>query len=312
MSSDTSPAVDTDAGGRTDGATLRPRLRAVAPALDREQAVLVAGSVALLAVAFRATVVVLRNLPFEPVAVPSAVREAVVTGTPLVLGLALVAVGLASTRPTVRVGFLFAGVFGVLAAVDTAVALPAVVAVVAGGVLAVVGTLGRPRTARDYRRSTLGAAFVLGIAVSLAAAVGLLGGGARDLGSVLVIGAVAATGLRSGGDRVALVAGALAFVAVAVASTANPYAAGSALLVGFAVVGAPHLLVGLAVAGGTAAAVAGLRRHEYGLPLGAGLVLLAGMPATLPRAMAVLLGATLVLVDTERLVAPSERREVAR
>jgi hypothetical protein len=92
---------------------------------------------------------------------------------------------------------------------------------------------------------------------------------------------------------------------VVAAGAVSPFVVGSALLVAFAVTGVPHLLAALAVAGAVAAAVAGLHRGAYGLSVGAVLVLLAGVPATFPRALTLLLGATLVLVDV-----PGARTEV--
>jgi hypothetical protein len=300
VSGDPSTAVsEADAGTDSEAPASPSRALATVPrSLTPGTVRLAAGCAARLAVATATLLRVVRNLPFDPVAVPAGVRAVVVTGTPLVLGLALVAVALASDRPSVTVGLLFAGVFGLLATVDTAATLPAVVAIVAAGGLVMRAVLAGPTTRDAVRRVVLGGLLVAGTAVALGDAVGAVAGG-RRLGSVLVLSALAVLGLRASGDRVALGTGALAFVAVVAASTANPYVAGSALLVGFAVVGAPHLLVGAAVAGCTAVLVAGLRRRAFGLAAGAGLLLLAGTPATVPRATAVLLGLTLALVDHE-------------
>lgn len=276
---------------------------------DRLTGVRAAGGLALLTVAVHTTLHVFANLPFQPISVPEGIRGAIIVGVPVVLGIVLVVVALASVRPTVRIGLLFAGVFGLLATIDSAATLPAYVAVVAGSGLAVLGPLIGPTASGETQRSVLAGVFLLAIAVSLAGAVGVLTGG-RGLGSLLVLTAIAGLGLRARNDRLALASGALAFVAVAVASAANPYAAGSALLVGFAVVGVPHLLVGLAVAGGTAAVVAGRRHDHSGLAVGAGLLLLAGMPATLPRALAVLLGVAFALVGGQQLTTPPESGEV--
>jgi hypothetical protein len=68
--------------------------------------------------------------------------------------------------------------------------------------------------------------------------------------------------------------------------------------------------VGLAVAGGTAAVATGLRQRQAGLAVGGGLLLLSGMPATLPRATAVVLGVTFALVGGQKLTTPPENREV--
>lgn len=269
---------------------------------DRELVVVATGVVAVSAVAGRVLLRILRNLPFDPVVAPPTIQGLVGLGTPLVLALALVTLALATERTVVRVGLLFAGVFGLLSVVSRAATLPAVVAVSLGGGLAVIGALGWSSTYRDARRSAVAIAFVAGVTVSLASAIGILDGGFRGIGSLFALGALAMVSVRVEGDRVGLLAGVLALVVVVLVSTTAPYVAGSVLLVGFAVVGVPPVLVALAVAGGTAATVAGLRRAEYALPVGVGLLLLAGVPASLPRAMAVILGATFALVDVERFV----------
>lgn len=289
------------------GPAARPSAVVDRLANSRERIVLAAGGVALAVVAIAAAIAVVRNLPYRPVAVPDIVRTAVVGGAPVVLALAAVATALTTRRTAVRVGLLFVGVFGLLAAVSESATLPAVAAGVGGGGLALLGGLGRPSTYRQGRRLAIAVAIVAGVSLSLAATAGILDASMRGLGGTLALAGVAGLGLRAEGDWVAVVAGVLAVAFVVYASATRPFAVGSGLLVGFAVVDVPHLLVALALGGGVAAGVAGVRRRAWGLAVGAGLLVLAGVPATVPRATAVVLGATLALVSLDRLVGEGSR-----
>jgi hypothetical protein len=285
-----------------DADATRDRRTSVEGRLSVERPVVVgAGLLALLAVAARETVRMLVNLPFDPAVVPPTVRSAVATGTPLVVGGALVAVALADERPTVRVGLLFAGVFGPIGLLGPAAVLPATVAVAGGAALALSGTLGRPDrlTYRGLRRRALAVGFVATIAVSLADGVGLVTG-AHGVGALLALASLAAVGTRAEGSVLAVGVGLLVAAVVVYVSVVSPYVVGTALLVVFAVTGVPNVLVALAVAGGVAAGVAGLIRRSYPLAIGAGLLVLAGVPVTLPRATTVLFGAALVVLEWDR------------
>lgn len=255
-----------------------------------------AGLAALLVVAAAVAVDVLANLPFEPVAVPPAVRAFLGVGVPVVLALCLIAVAVSTRRTPLRVGLLFVGVFGLLPLAARAATVPALFGVILGGGVALVGTNGVPADYRTLRRHLIATGVLAGVAVTLSGSIGLLDGSARGIGGLLTFGAVTGMVVRADGDRLALAAGLFAVAVVAAASVMHPYVLGSALLVAFAVAGVPHVIVAAAVGGAAAATVAGLRRDEYTLAIGAPLVLLAGVPATFPRAMAVVLGAMLVLV----------------
>lgn len=277
-------------------------------ASDSETAVLGVGGLALVAAVVEAVVTVLANVPFDPTVAPPSIRIATDLFAVLTVIAALVTVAVADGRATVRVGLLFAAVFGALAIIAPGTTLTAVAAVSGGAALALVGTLGLPRewTYCAVRRRIVAAALVAAVALTLAGVTGLLDG-FRNLGAFVTLAAIAAVGTRSEGSRLAAGAGLIAVVAVVVASTLSPFVLGSTLLVVFGVTGVPHILVALAVAGAVAAAVAGLSRGEYALAVGAVLLLLAGVPATFPRAMTLLLGATLVLLDV-----PERTTEVAR
>ncbi|MFT4922378.1 MAG: hypothetical protein ACI8XM_001593 [Haloarculaceae archaeon] len=289
-----SSETDGDAGhDHTESAThLRNLL-----ASDRS-VVVGAGLVALLAVAVDASIRLLSNLPFDPVDISPSLRSTVVAGAPLAVGAALLAVALTDDRPTVRVGLLFASVFGSLGTIVPAAVVPATVAVAGGAGLALLGTLGVPETAtyRAVRRRALAVGFVTAIAVSLADGIGLLRG-AHGIGAVLTLASLTAVGTRAERSVVAVGTGLLAALAVVYVSGASPYVVGSALLVVFAISGVPHVLVAVAVAGGVAATIAGLLERSYPLAIGAALLVLAGIPVALPRAMTVLLGSTLVLLE---------------
>jgi len=261
--------------------------------VDSERAALWAGVVALAVAAAGFAVTIAHNAPFDPLAVPAVVIDALAGGTPLVLGAALFAVALTETEPTRRVGLLFAGVFGPFATLSAAATLPAVAGVIGGGALALIGSLDRPSTYREGRRAAVVVGFVAAVALSLTAATGLLDGG-MTVGAGLALVATAALALLVRIDWLAALAGLVAATGLVAAAVTVPYLTGTVLLVGFGVVAVPHLLVALALGGGIAAAAAGLRRGTPLLAVGASLVVLAGVPATLPRAMGVLLGVALV------------------
>lgn len=280
--------------------------------IDCEHLVRVAGGSAALAVAFAATVRILRNLPAEPVVVPAPLYSLATVGVPLVVGLGLVTVALASDRPSTRVGLSFAGVFAPMAAIDPAASLPAVAAVTVGGGIGIFGALDVPDVATDWNAIlplAAAIAFLLAIAVSLAASTAVIDGGFRPLGAAIALLATGALAARAESDRFSLFAGVVAGLASATAATANPFAAGGAFLAGFAIAGVPHLLVAVAVTGAVAATVAGLRRREPTLVAGAVLIGLAGMPTTAPRASAIVLGVALAVVGPARLVAAPDRNE---
>lgn len=312
MSNGTTPAAETGAESGRSATPDSPfdRLSGLRERSSGERGpgvVVGSGLAALVAVGVARAVDVLWNLPFGPTVLPTAIRDLSAAGTPVVLALACVAVALATDRTTVRVGFLFVGVFGFLATVARAATVPAAVAVVLGGVVVLLGAEGRPSTYRSLRRRAVALGVLAGVAVSLGSSVGVLDGGMRAVGGLFAFGAATAAVVRVDGDRVALLAGFLAFAAAVAASATYPLVVGSTLLVALAAAGVSHLFVAGAVGAVTAVTVAGLRRREHALVVGGPLLLLAGVPATVPRALAVVLGATLLLVDVDALRASRER-----
>jgi hypothetical protein len=263
---------------------------------------LFAGALAFVPIAAAAAYRVAHNAPgslpgpFAELAAP--LLPFAVVG-PAVAGLLLASV---ADRPVQRVGLAFAGGFGLVALAPSAW-YPATAGVVCGGASAVgslaVGAWRDDRSARQNRPTPARYATVAGVLVaaamaSLAATAGVAPATLRPLGSSAALLGVGLAPLLTGTDgsslAVGAVAGGLSFAAVA----SLPYVAGAVLLVGGGVVGAPVALVVLAVAGGAAALAATLRRGRYDRACGAGLLLVAGVPATPPQALSVLLALVLL------------------
>ena len=281
--------------GRVDAGSERAGVRTSAAAAPARALVLAA----LAAVAVRTGFRTLHNAPVvlpTPV-VGSAAALGIAAG--VLPGIAAVALGLRSGRPADRVGLSFAGVFGALATVVPAVTVPAAVALVGGGALAVARRV-RPI---DGWRGALGravpAALLGGVALALGAATGLLPPGTRTAGASIVVAALAASPalVRPGPTDWAL--GALAGAGVLWAGSSLPFVAGAVTLVAFGLVGTPLALFAAGVGGGVATVAGSLGREASGSAdwlrgVGAALVLLAGVPATVGGATAIVLGSALL------------------
>lgn len=303
------PASGRGGTGRLAAAVGRLRTRLDAPVDGRTAA----GVVAVVPVVGVTLYRVAHNAPgtLPPVAADLAAlaRPAAVLGPALA---ALVLAGVAATAAE-RVGLALAGGFGALTLAPPAAWHPAAAGLVAGGGLAVGGRLWRSGC-RDRRLGRLvpaagtapATALVVAVAVSLAAAAGVASPTLRPLGTGLALVGVVLTPLATGLDRIGLAAGAVAAgVTVGLASTL-PYVAGAVFLVGGAVVGAPLALVAFAVGGGVAGVVGAARSGGAGqtdgcgrtgtpAAFGAALLLAAGVPGSLPRALAAVVGVALLV-----------------
>lgn len=242
-----------------------------------------------------------RALHNAPVDLPVAVVGAAPWLGPaagLLPGVAAVALGLRSPRAA-RVGLLFAGVFGALGTVVPAVTTPAAVALVGGGALALAAGTGTDGGWRGTLRGVVPVLLLGAVALSLGAATGLLPPGFRSAGSALAVAGLAGSPalVRPGPTGWAL--GALVAAGVLWAGSTLPFVTGAVTLVAFGLVGTPLALFAAGVGGCVAAVVGSLRREASGPPdrrrgMGAALVLLAGTPATVGGATAVVLGAALL------------------
>jgi hypothetical protein len=235
---------------------------------------------------------VVRNAPVDAPGVASA-PSFLLLATQVVAGLAVVLVGLTTDRRSVRTALVFAGVFAVLAAVDAAASVPAVGALVAGGAV-VVGTDARTHVDAP-RRWLVGGVVLAGLVASLAAVLGLATGTLRPLGSTLALIGLAVVPLLMDPPRLAWLTGGAVAGGVLAAGLSAPFVVGAVTLVSTAAVGASLPLLALGFGGATVAAVGFAQTGHRPAALGVGLLALAGVPATVPRATLVVLGLAAVL-----------------
>lgn len=272
-------------------ASLRDRVRAAGPADVRA----VCGAVAAVAVCLDLLATVAVNAPLGS-GLPGgwsgvAVAAAAATVVPAV---AAVAVGSVADSAWLLVGLVAGGLFALLASVTPAATVPAAGVVSLLALLLPVSTLADG--GRDATRETLFAALVaVAVVVSLAGATGLLAPGARNAGTALAFAALVPAPLVVGATHRSLVVGLLCAVATGVAAVAAPFVSGAVLLAAGAAVDPPVVLLAAGVGGVAAVVVAGFERRRTTVVAGGLLLLAAGVPATVSRALAVALGAVLLL-----------------
>ena len=257
---------------------------------------------ALVAVAAWTGFRALHNAPVDLPAPVVGVAPWLGPATGVLAGSAAVAFGLRSGRSTARVGLSFVGVFGALGTLVPAVTVPAAVALVGGGAVAVLAGAGTGRGRLSTLRRAVPSLLLGGVALSLGAATGLLPPGLRSAGAALALAGLAASPalVRPGPTGWAL--GALAAGGVLWAGSALPLVTGAVTLVAFGLVGTPLWLFAAGVGGCVATVSGSLGRGTDGptdrlRATGAALVLLAGAPATVAGATAVALGAVLLAGD---------------
>ena len=216
--------------------------------------------------------------------------------TALACGGSLVAMAVFGADSYETIGLTFIGVFGVAGTIARPAYVPAVVAIVAGtGV--VVGAQLRLDRERRLGPGIVAVLLVGGLATSLAGSLGIASASLRSLGTQLTLLGVAGTPLFLARGRIDYLAGAVAGGLLVVLGLVAPFLLGATGLVAGAIVGASLPLMALAVSGLTVTASAALRTRRHAATFGAGLLLFAGVPATVPRALALTL-AVVLLVET--------------
>ncbi len=257
----------------------------------------VGGLAAAAAVCLLAAVRVARNAPLgEAPAGIQPVHDLAGPAAVVVPAAVAVAVGVADDDDRALVGLVAAGVFALFAGFGPggAAAAAAGVLPVAAALVAVPALLDRPR-----RRAPVAALAVAAVALSLGATAGPFGPDVRWLGTVAALGALAVAPLAVRPSPLALGAGVGAAAAVAAGALAAPFVAGAALLAVGAAVDPGIALAALGVGGGVAVVAEGARRRRV-TGVAAGILLLgAGVPATVPRALAVVLGLHLLIAAAE-------------
>jgi len=248
-----------------------------------------------------AGVLVLRLLRNAPATLPPVARSAtpVVTALAAVVpALAVLGLALGCRRRPERVALAALGVFALLGAADGAAWLPAAAATLVGGATVLALELrsradersrsALRRHARPLAVATLG---VLALGASLAVSAGLATVALRPVGAGLAFATLASLPLvRSVDGTVELGLWVVATLAVVVGAASAPFVAGAVVLVAFGAGTIPLALLALGLGGGIATVVADTGRNAFGPAVAAALLLFAGVPGTLPRAVAFTLG----------------------
>ncbi|MFB6162264.1 MAG: hypothetical protein ABEJ86_02330 [Halococcoides sp.] len=228
------------------------------------------------------------SMPIDPVGL----QDSLVTITALACAGSILAIAVLHGRGVETVGLSVVGVFGVLGVIARPATAPAAVAIVAGSTLAIGAKLSGERA--------LGATLVAGLLIgglagSLAGVVGFESATTRPIGSQIALLGAAGTPAVLARGRLDWTLGAIGAGLLVVVAAIAPFVLGATGLVAGAIVGASVPVMALALGGVTTTASAALRTEAYPAALGAGLLLFAGVPATIPRALAVVL-AMVVLI----------------
>ncbi|WP_137283279.1 phosphate ABC transporter permease [Halorussus salinisoli] len=204
---------------------------------------------------------------------------------------AAVALGVTADRELERVGLLSVGVFGLLSAVTSAVAVPTVGALVAGGWLVVAGQFDR----RPGPREAVAGALVGGLTLSLVGAAGYRPVAFRSAGTTAALLGMAATPLAVRAGRRGLAVGGLVAVGAYALILEAPFVSGAVALAAGAAIDPPSVLLALAVGGTTATVADGLSDRRVSAAVGGTLLLVAGVPASIPRGVSVAVAVAFLL-----------------
>jgi hypothetical protein len=225
-----------------------------------------------------------------------AIQRFLVPVTALACAGSLIAMAVVGVDGYETVGLAFVGVFGVVGTIARPAYVPAVVAILAGTGVAAGTRLVGPGDVRVGPAVVTGV-LIGGLAASLAGTLGVASAALRSLGTQLTLVGGAGTPIFLARGRADYLAGALAAGLLVALGIVAPFLLGATGLVAGAIVGASLPLMALSVGGLTVTASAALRTRQHAATLGAGLLLFAGVPATLPRALALVL-AVVLLVET--------------
>lgn len=231
-----------------------------------------------------------------PVALPPGivgVASVADTAVLLVGGVTTLVVGLRTPSTVERVGLVAVGVFAWLAAVVQAAAIPATGVLVVGAAV----TVGRRIQSVEGTngRTVVAVGFVLALATALGSATGLLTTGFRSVGTWVTLLSLAGLTIVVRPRWPGWLLGGLAVAGVLYAGIVSPFLTGAVVLIGAGVVGTPLLLVAAGVGGAVAALTGAALAGNAPLALGGLLLLAAGVPATMPAAVAVVVGLVLLL-----------------
>lgn len=277
----------------------RARTVAVRPATlvgtDPLTGLSIAGLLALLPTLAILLVRVGINAPFAPRLPYSAIYDPIATLALVGPAVAAVLVGVTTDDDVRRVALVFAGVFGLLSVVARPATLPASVAIAVATGLLVVAHARRPFSPDEVAETVVGVVFVAGVALSVAASLGFEPATTRRLGSAAALLAIAGAPVFVEWTHRSVLVGVLAGAAVAGFGLSAPFVTGAASLVGGAIVGVSLPVLVAAVVGGVTVVATGLERTASETTVAGLLLLTAGVPATVPRGLALLIGLSILL-----------------
>lgn len=206
-----------------------------------------------------------------------------------------ITLGVAADEAWTRTGLILAGVFGLLSVVTPAVALPAVGAIVVGGWLLLAGRTHLLSAGQRTRTAVVTAALLAGLTLSLFGAVGVRPAALRPAGTTVTLVGMAVTPLAFGARPRALGVGGLAAGLTFHLTGTAPFVTGAVTLVAGSAVGASALLIAIAVGGLTASVATGVAQQRGDPTLAGFLLLSAGVPSSIPRALGVVLAVAVVV-----------------
>ena len=194
------------------------------------------------------------------------------------------------------VGFVTVGAFAILGTVADGAFLPAVGATLVGSSVAAASQLPIATSLRSVTAWGVTGALLIGTGASIVGALGVEPATLRTMGGVLLFAGLAALPLWVGVGGIDAALGVFVGAFLVGIGTGAPAIMGAVLLSGLGVVGVPLVLVAVGVAGAVAAISGALRQGRPVTAIGAGLVLTAGVPVSLPAVTAVAVGAATIAV----------------
>lgn len=282
------------------------RVRASVPAAETivgtgpEQGLRIAGLLALLPTAAILLVRVGINAPFAPRLPYNTLYDPIATLALVGPAIGAILVGVTTDDDVYRVALAFAGVFGLLSAIARPASLPASVAIVAAVGLVILTHARRPFSPDEVAETVVGGVFLAGVTLSMAGGLGIEAATTRPLGSTAILLAIAGTPVFVNWSRWSAFVGFLAGAAFAGFGLAAPFVTGAASLVGGAIVGVSLPVMVVAVVGGVTVVATGIERRTVETTSSGLLLLTAGVPATVPRGLALLLGLAILLRVTQQ------------
>ncbi len=226
------------------------------------------------------------RLPLQSISAP--IETAAYAGP----AFAALILGFGARNDRTRVAMLVGGVFGGLTLLDPAASMPARIALGAAAILVVSRALPSSFRAAPLRSAVM-LLFGAGIVVSMIGSVGIEPALARQVGSVAMAGGLLGLPTLTGYSTRAVAVGVVGAIIVAAIGLSAPVMTAAISLLGMGVVGLPLPLLVLGALGAGTAISDAIDAGQFPNALAAGIVLVAGVPSSIPGAVAVLVALAL-------------------